>query len=231
MNTGNLQGRTLMVTGASGTLGTAVARTCALAGATVVLLGRHIPKLEKLYDSIIADGGAVPAIYPMDLAGAGETDYHNLAATLEREMGSLHGLVHCAAELGHLAPLTDMDGQRWQRLLHINLTAPFLMTRELTPLLVSSVNAQVVFLGDSGVGDGRAYWGAYGVAKLGLAGYVRILAAELESFGVRASLFTPGPMRSPIRLRAYPGETPESLPCPSEAAGQLASLLANPHNT
>lgn len=225
MNGPVLQGRVILVTGATGALGTVAAKACARAGATVVLLGRKIPRLEKLYDAIVAAGGPTPALYPLDLAGASEQDYAELAATLREELGGLHGLLHAAAELGHLSPLSELAAERWQRLLHVNLTAPALLTRAVVPLLLASGGGSVVFVGDSAVGDGKAFWGAYGVAKLGLAGYARILHAELENQGLHASLFTPGPMRSPIRLRAYPGERREDLPPPDRHAEALVQLL------
>jgi len=217
--------RVLLVTGATGALGSAVAKSAARAGATVVLLSRTILRLEKLYDAILAEGGAQPALYPLDLAGASEKDYADLADTLERELGALHGLIHCAAELGSLGPLHDVTGERWQRLLHVNLTAPFLLTRELLPLLLKSGPGAAVFVGDSAVGEGKAYWGAYGVAKLGLQGYARILADETQGHRLSVHCFTPGPIRSPIRRSAYPAEHPESLLPPETAAGQLLSLL------
>jgi len=227
MNNQSLEGRVILVTGATGALGSVAAKVSAQAGATVVLLGRHIRKLEKLYDEIVNDGGRTPAIYPLDLAGAGEQDYINLAETLRQELGGLHGLMHCAAELGHLMPFTEVDGARWQRLLQVNLTAPFLLTRAVSKLLIESGNASVVFVGDSAVGEGKAFWGAYGVAKLGLAGYAHILNEESESFGLRAHVFIPGPMRSPIRLRAYPGEHPDSLPAPETHAEPILRLLGS----
>ena len=223
-----LEGRVILITGATGALGSVAAKACAHAGATVVLLGRHIQKLEKLYDAIVSQGGRTPAIYPLDLAGATEQDYADLAETLRQELGGLHGLMHCAAELGHLLPLSEVDGTRWQRLLQVNLTAPFLLTRAVSKLLIESGNASVVFVGDSAVGNGKAFWGAYGVAKLGLTGYAHMLHSESESFGLRAHVFTPGPMRSPIRLRAYPGEHPDSLPTPEIHAEPILKLLGSP---
>jgi NAD(P)-dependent dehydrogenase (short-subunit alcohol dehydrogenase family) len=225
MNGTALKDRVVLVTGATGALGSVAAQACAREGATVVLLSRTIPRLEKLYDAIIEAGGPQPAIYPLDLAGASEKDYFDLATILEGELGVLHGLMHCAAELGHLGPLSEVDGERWQRLLHVNLTAPFLLTREVLPLLAKSGTGSVVFVGDSAVGAGKAYWGAYGVAKIGLKGYAQILADETESFGLKVHIFTPGPMRSPIRLRAYAGENPESLPSPDVHAEQIVRLL------
>lgn len=222
-----LEGRVILVTGATGALGSVAAKACAQAGATVVLLGRTVRKLELLYDAILAAGAPKPAIYPLDLSGATENDYAELAEALTRELGGLHGLMHCAAELGHLGPLADIDGMRWQRLLHINLTAPFLLTQALIPLMTKAGEGKVIFVGDSAVGDGKAFWGAYGVAKSGLATYSRILDEESASFGVRAKVFTPGPMRSPIRLRAYPGESLAALPEPRVHAETIVCLLGH----
>ena len=227
MNGSSMEGRIILVTGASGALGSVAAKACAEAGATVVLLARNISRLEKLYDEILAAGGKTPAIYPLDLAGASEQDYAELAAVLKEELGGLHGLIHCAAELGQLMPLSEIDSTRWQRLLQVNLTAPFMLTRAVTELLIDSGDASVIFVGDSGVGDGKAFWGAYGVAKRGLAGYAHILNEERQSFGLRAEVFVPGPMRSPIRLRAYPGELPNALPSPGLHAESILRLLGS----
>lgn len=219
-----LENRVILITGASGALGSVAAKACARAGASVVLLSRNVPKLERLYDEIVSTSVQQPALYPLDLAGASEQDYADLAATLRRELGGLHGLLHCAAELGHLCPLTELAGERWQRLLHVNLSAPSLLTRALLPLLLAT-QGTVVFVGDSAVGDGKAFWGAYGVAKVGLGGYARILKAETENSGLRTELFIPGPMRSPIRLRAYPGESLDTLPAPGIHAERILQLL------
>jgi NAD(P)-dependent dehydrogenase (short-subunit alcohol dehydrogenase family) len=123
--------------------------------------------------------------------------------------------------------LADVDAGRWQRIMQINLGAPFLLTRALFPLLAQGAPAKVVFIGDSSIGMGKAYWNAYGVAKLGLEGYARILADETESSGVGVRLFTPGPMRTPIRRQAYPGETPELLPAAESVAAAVLDLLCS----
>jgi len=227
MKNTSMEGRIILVTGATGALGSVAAKACAEAGATVVLLARNISRLEKLYDEIVESGGKTPAIYPLDLAGANQQDYADLAAVLSKELGGLNGLMHCAAELGQLMPLSEIDSTRWQRLLQVNLTGPFMLTRAATELLIETGDASVVFVGDSGVGDGKAFWGAYGVAKLGLAGYAHILNEERQSFGLRAEVFVPGPMRSPIRLRAYPGELPNALPAPALHAESILCLLGS----
>ena len=94
--------------------------------------------------------------------------------------------------------------------------------------MIASGGGNIIFVGDSAVGQGKPFWGAYGIAKLGLAGLAHMLQAESENFGLRSEVFTPGPMRTPIRLRAYPGEHPDSLPAPDRHADAILERLARP---
>ncbi|MGH8312303.1 MAG: SDR family NAD(P)-dependent oxidoreductase, partial [Gammaproteobacteria bacterium] len=91
-----LKERAILVTGAGDGIGRAVSRGLAAHGATVVLLGKTIKKLESVYDEIMQAGGPMPGIYPMDLRGATYQDHEDLAAVLAREYGRLDGLLHNA---------------------------------------------------------------------------------------------------------------------------------------
>ena len=223
---GALSGRVILITGAGGSLGSVAAKACAAEGAQLVLLDKAVGRLERLYDEIVASEYRQPALYPLDLEGAQETDYRELAQTLEGEFGALHGLLHSAAELGVPGPLSDADAVSWQRVLHINLTAAHLLTRALLPLLSKADDAAVVFTTDSSARRGRAYWDAYGVAKIALEGLARMLADELEGAGkIRVNLFAPGPVRSAIRRRSHPGENPELAQAPEALAARYVYLL------
>jgi len=164
-----LAGRVVLLTGAHGGLGEAAARACAAAGATVVLLGRRVPKLNRVYDAIEAAGGPTPAIYPLDLEGAGPTDYEQLAETIERECGRLDGILHAAADFKGLMSLAGSAPEDLLRAIHVNLTAPLLLTRACLPLLSQREDASVVFVLDDLDRLGRAHWGGYGLAKHALA--------------------------------------------------------------
>jgi NAD(P)-dependent dehydrogenase (short-subunit alcohol dehydrogenase family) len=223
---GALSGRIILITGAGGNLGAVAAKACAAEGAQVVLLDKAVDRLERLYDEIVASGYRQPALYPLDLEGATEKDYRELAETLEGEFGALHGILHSAAELGIPGPLADLDAASWQRVMHINLTAAHLLTRALLPLLSRGDDGVVVFTTDSSARSGRAYWGAYGIAKIALEGLAHMLADELEGAGkIRVNLFSPGPVRSAIRRRSHPGENPELSDAPETLAGRYVYLL------
>ncbi|MBU6199186.1 MAG: SDR family NAD(P)-dependent oxidoreductase [Xanthomonadaceae bacterium] len=220
-----LRERVVLVSGAAGGLGRASALACARAGASVVLLGRRVARLEKVYDEIVALQAPRPAIYPLDLAGATPRDYAELAATLERELGRLDGIVHAAAHFESLQPAADIEADEWLRGIHVNVSAPFLLTQACLPLLRVAAQASVVFVLDDPERMSRAYWGAYGVAKHALAGLVSILRAEWESTFVRAHALLPAPMRTRLRGAAYYGENALDLPLPDATADAVVYLL------
>ncbi len=220
-----LAGRVVLVTGAHGGLGAEAAKACARAGATVVLLGRKVPKLNRVYDAVKALGPE-PAIYPIDLAGADPADYADLADKVASELGGIHGLLHCAAEFSGLAPLETVDPEAFVRCLHVNLTAPWLLTRACLPAMRASGDGAVVFVTDDPARVGRAYWGAYGLAKQGLVALVRQLHLETDSSSVRVAGLEPGPMRTDLRARAYADEAQLRVPAPAAYAPACVHLLS-----
>lgn len=197
-----LQDRVVLVTGAHGGLGSAAAQACARAGATVVLLGRRVPKLNRLHDAIAAEATA-PLLYPLDLEGATPDDYAELASRVEGALGRLDGVLHCAAEFRGLTPLEHTDPAHFARALHVNLTAPWWLTQACLPLLKRAPDASVVFALDDLARVGKAFWGGYGIAQHGLAALVRMLGLELANTSVRVSGLQPGPMRTGLRAKAY----------------------------
>jgi NAD(P)-dependent dehydrogenase (short-subunit alcohol dehydrogenase family) len=221
----SLAGRVILVTGAYGGLGEASAKACAQAGATVVLLGRKVPKLSRTYDAVKALG-AEPALYPMDMAGADPADYEAMADRICLDLGGLDGVLHCAAEFTGLRPLETTPPEDFVRHLHVNLTAPWLLTQACLPHLRRAADGAVVFVLEDLARVNRAYWGAYGVAKAGLAGLVRMLHDETEAGPVRVSALQPGPMRSNIRSRAYVEEAASRVPSPASYADACVHLLS-----
>ncbi|TJY62200.1 SDR family NAD(P)-dependent oxidoreductase [Sinimarinibacterium sp. CAU 1509] len=221
-----LAGRRILITGAGDGLGRAAALACAAHGATVVLLGRTVKKLEAVYDAIEAAGGSAPAIYPLNLGGASWKDYADLASTIETEIGGIDGVLHCAAQFKQFMPLTDVDPKEWIESLQVNLTAPFALTRHLLPLLEQAADASVVFVSDRHGREVHAYDGIYGISKAALEHLMQTWAAELPQTGsVRMNSYDPGPLRTGHRLKGYPGEIVEQAPVPETATPALLWLL------
>jgi NAD(P)-dependent dehydrogenase (short-subunit alcohol dehydrogenase family) len=220
-----LADRVILITGAYGGLGEAAAKACAQAGATVVLLGRKVPKLSRTYDAVKALG-PLPAIYPLDLAGADPADYEAMVDTIAADLGGLHGVLHCAAEFTGLRPLETTPPEDFVRNLHVNLTAPWLLTQACLPLLRKADDSAVVFVTDDLKRVNRAYWGSYGVAKAGLIALMQMLNDETDNGKVRVSALQPGPMRSNIRSRAFVEEAASNVPTPNSNANACVHLLS-----
>jgi NAD(P)-dependent dehydrogenase (short-subunit alcohol dehydrogenase family) len=222
-----LDGRVVLVTGATSGLGRALALECARAGATVVLCGRNPAKLDRLYDEIESLKAPQPAIAVLDLATATAVDYDALAKTIGSEFGKLDGLVHAAGLLGDRTPLDQYDVPTWCKVLHVNLTAPFILTQVLLPDLRKSPDASVIFVSSGVVRNPRPFWGAYAVAKAGLESVRSMLAQELEGErNIRVNSINPGRMRTPMRAAAYPAEDPNTLPTPASVTGPFLYLLS-----
>jgi NAD(P)-dependent dehydrogenase (short-subunit alcohol dehydrogenase family) len=210
-----LDGRVILVTGAGDGLGKTAALALAEHGATVVLLGRKVRPLERVYDAIEATGGPQPAIYPFNLEGAAPQDYEELASRLEQTLGRLDGLLHNAAQLGTLTPMRLYEPELWGRVMQVNVNAPYLLTRACLDLLMQADDASIVFSADRVGRAGRAYWGAYGVSKFAVEGMMQILADEHEGTSpVRVNSLDPGAVRTSGYLAAYPGIDPNTLPLP-----------------
>jgi len=228
--TGELKGRVILITGASDGIGAALAREAGGHGARVILIGRNVKKLEKVYDDIVSSGGPEPAIAQFDLEHAQGPDYDALTDKLEAEYGRLDGLVNNAGILGERSPIEYYDQVLWQRVLHVNLTAAFLMTQACMPLIRRSRDASIIFA-SSGVGRrGKAYWGAYAVSKFGIEGLAQVLADELENKKeIRVNCVNPGATRTGMRQQAYPAEAPDTNPPPEGILGPYLFLLG-PHS-
>lgn len=226
-DTGLLEGRAILITGAGSGLGRALAIECARAGASVILSGRNAAKLDSVYDEIEAMGAPQPAIAALDLALATAVDYDALARVIGEEFGKLDGLVHAAALLGDRTPLEQYDVPTWCKVLHVNLTAPFILTQVLLPDLRKSPDASVIFVSSGVVKQSRPFWGAYAVSKTGLESVRSMLSEELEGeANIRVNSINPGRMRTAMRAAAYPGENPNTVPTPQSVSGPFLYLLS-----
>lgn len=221
-----LDQRVILVSGAHGGLGSGAAVACARAGATVVLLGRKLPKLNRVYDAV-AQAGAEPLLYPLDLEGATPDDYAELADRLHAELGHLDGVLHCAVEFKGLTPLEHTDPAAFARVMHVNLTAPWWLSQACLPLLRQAQDAALVFALDDLERVGQPYWGAYGIAQHGLAAMVGMLHAELASSSIRVSALQPGPMRTGLRSRAYADDNDLQAREATDYADACVTLLSS----
>lgn len=209
-----LDERVILVTGAGDGIGRMAAKAYAAYGATVVLLGKTVAKLEAVYDEIEAAGGPEPAIYPMHLEGAAPHDYDELAHVIDMNFGRIDGVLHNAAKLPYLSRIKDHDAEDWVKVLQGNLTAPFLLTQACLPLLMEADDGRLLFTTDAVAQPGKAFWGAYAVSKAGIERLADLLAAELANSRVRVNCIDPGPTLTSLRHVAFPGEDKSAIKKP-----------------
>jgi NAD(P)-dependent dehydrogenase (short-subunit alcohol dehydrogenase family) len=220
-----LTGRVVLVTGAYGGLGGAVARAATRAGATVVITGKRKRQLEQLFDAMVAEGLPEPVIHPLDMEVATPKEYAALAEGLERDFGRLDGIVHAAASFTGLTPIAMHKPDDWLRALHVNVSAPFALTQACMPLLTQASDSAVVFVLDNPELLQRAHWGGYGVSKAALERFVAILHDETDSSPMRTHAVLPAPMRTALRRQAYFGEDIMQRPSPDATAAAIIYLL------
>jgi NAD(P)-dependent dehydrogenase (short-subunit alcohol dehydrogenase family) len=223
MSSPRLAGRLALVTGASRGIGRAVALEFAREGAHVVLLARTVGALEEVDDEIRGQGGTATLVQ-LDLRKGDKIDA--LGPTLFQRWGRLDILVGNAGLLGPLSPLPHVTTDAWNDVMAVNVTANWRLIRTCDPLLRRAEAGRVIFV-TSGAADGRhAYWGPYAVSKAGLEALARTYAQEVANSAVRVNLINPGPTRTAMRAKAFPGERPETLPTPEDVAPLFVELAA-----
>ncbi|MGV2873623.1 YciK family oxidoreductase [Colwellia sp. E150_009] len=207
----SLANKVILITGAGAGIGKEAALTYAKLGATVILLGKTVKKLEAVYDEIMSLGLAEPAIIPLDLKGATKQNYIDMSTTIASQFGKLDGALLNASILGELTPFTQIHEQVYDDVMKVNVTAQCLLAQALIPTLQLAENASLVFT-SSGVGNkGRAYWGAYSISKFATEGMMQVIADEYENSNLRTNAINPGATNTGMRATAYPAEDKERL--------------------
>ena len=223
-----LSNKVIVVTGAGDGIGKSAALTYAKYGATVILMGRTIAKLEQVYDLIEKEGNSKAAIYPINFEGAVEKDYIDMAIKLDEEFGRVDGLLINAAILGPHTPISNYSIDNWLQIIQVNLNSPFMMIQALTPLLEKSDHGSVITTSSSVANKGRAFWGGYAVTKAGLKNLTEILAEEWDgTCSIRINSINPGGTRTSMRASAYPAENPADVPAPEQHMSLYCYLMSD----
>lgn len=220
-----MNGKTIIVTGAAGGLGSALSMVSAREGLNTVMVDCDQHSLEEAYDRITDAGLPDPALYPLDLCTAGPEHFGELLDKVNSEFGGLDAVVHCAARFAGLTPLDQVPPAEWLMQIQVNLNAAWLLSAQSIPLLRNSGAGRLYFLLEDMAKVEGAFWGAYGISKHALRALVSQFAAECQSSPVQVLGINPGPLRSPLRSLAYHAENPALQPDPELAAGQIMQFL------
>lgn len=217
----------ILLTGAAGSLGSALAAQCADEAWATVLLDRDLQGLERVSDAIEGRGLEPPVLHPLDLSSMGPDDVQEMLDAIAGQYGGLDALVHCAARFEALTPLEHIQPQEWLHSVQVNLNAAWLITAMCLPLLRNAAAGKVYFMLEDLPEVGGPLWGAYGVCKHALHAMVGQLAAECAGSSLQILGINPGPMQSPLRSRAYIEENPSTPAEPARAAKAVMDLLAD----
>ncbi|MEP4889233.1 MAG: YciK family oxidoreductase [Aliiglaciecola sp.] len=222
-----LQNKTIIITGAGAGIGKAAAINFAKHGATVILLGRTVKKLESVYDEIVEAGYPEPAIVPLDMKGATKKHYQDMANTIINQFGKLDGVLQNASLLGHLEPFKQIEEDIFNEVMQVNLNSQFLMTQALLEALELAPQASVVFTSSSVGSQGRAYWGTYSISKFATEGMMQVLADEYAGTKLRFNCINPGATRTSMRAKAFPGEETSTLKTPEDIMPLYLYLMSD----
>lgn len=223
----SLANKVILVTGAGDGIGKQAAITYAALGATVILLGRTVEKLEATYDEIVKAGSPEPAIVPLDMKGATKQNYVDMTSTIVNQFGKLDGALLNASILGELTPFTAIHEQTYDDVMQVNVKGQLLLAQALVPALVEAENGSIIFTTSTVGSQGRAYWGPYSMSKFATEGMMQLIASEYDNTNLRSNAINPGATRTAMRATAYPAENEMKLPTAEEIMPLYVYLMSD----
>ena len=224
-----LQGKHILITGASQGLGRELALAFAREGASALtLVARHQEALEQVKTEVreVAPDARVLAL-TADVSRPDDIE-RIIGTTLEMFGGRLDVLVNNASALGPLPMpyLLDYPLEDFRAVLDTNLIAPFLLIKKALPAMIERGGSIINVTSDAGQ-VGYPGWGAYGISKFGLEGMSATWAAELAEAGVRVNLVDPGEMNTQMHRDAEPDEDPAQWTDPSSVTEVFIYLASD----
>ena len=206
------KGKNILITGASKGIGRAVSTELSRLGANIILLAKNETLLDSVYDEIIETSNTTPCIIKCDLSDLDETKSQEIVNIISQDYKNLDCIIHNAATIEKMSNIEDFDLKSWERILKVNLTSSFLLTKFLLPLMKSTENPRLIFTSSGVAFEGKAFWGAYSVSKGGSKVLSEILSDELEHIeNFKVFNFNPMATRTDMRAMAFPAEDPHQL--------------------
>jgi NAD(P)-dependent dehydrogenase (short-subunit alcohol dehydrogenase family) len=214
----SLDNRHVLVTGAGTGIGSAIAAACAQAGARVSLAGRRRDPLRALQAALGPE--RAHAVADFDVTDADKVRAGVAAA--RRAFGPVEILVNNAGEAPS-APFVKTDLATWNRVIAVNLTGAYLVTREIVPDMIEKRGGHVINIASTAGLVGYAYVSAYVAAKHGVIGLTRALALEFARAGITVNAVCPGYTETPMFEQAVANIVAKTKRSADEARATLAA--------
>ena len=223
----HLKDKNILITGASKGIGRSLAVNLSKHKANVILLARNEDLLDSLYDEIKEKYNTNPMIIGCDLSRFEEDEAQEIANVVSKNYKCLDALINNASILKKMSSINDYDLRSWKKVLNVNLTSAFLLSKYLMPLMMDSKLPRIIFTSSGVANKGKAYWGAYSVSKAGIKNLSEILNDELNSLtNFKVFNFNPKETRTEMRALAYPAENPSSVKVPDELINYYLWMLS-----
>lgn len=223
----HLKDKNILITGASKGIGRCLAINLSKHKANVILLARNEDLLDSLYDEIKEKYNTNPMIIGCDLSRFEEDKAQEIANVVSKNYKCLDALINNASILKKMSSVNDFDLKSWKKVLNVNLTSAFLLSKYLMPLMMDSKLPRIIFTSSGVANKGKAYWGAYSVSKAGIKNLSEILNDELNSLtNFKVFNFNPKETRTEMRALAYPAENPSSVKAPDELINYYLWMLS-----
>ncbi|QOD37902.1 SDR family oxidoreductase [Candidatus Wolbachia massiliensis] len=231
---GQLEGKVALITGASGEIGSAVAKRFVREGAYVILISRSIENLKPLYSEIEEleefKEGSVKLIQLDLLDFENVKILPNMIESLKlSESGALDILVACTGILGKLNPVHDCELEELQNVMNTNFIANWYLLKNLDPVLKESNSGRVIFITSEATlsPSSYPYWVPYAASKAALEIMVKIYASETKHTKLCANaVYSEGPIDSEMYKQAFPGKDTSELVSPDKLTDRFVELAS-----
>ena len=222
-----LKNKNILITGASNGIGKSLSENLSKYGANVIMLSRNENALDAIYDSLKKKYKTDPCILKCDLENIDDEKSQEIANIISKNYQNLDSIIHNAAILEKMSDIESFDLQTWDKVMRVNLTSAFILSKYLIPLMKSSTTPRIIFTTSSVGKKGKAFWGAYSVSKAGVNALSDILSDELESISnIKVFNFDPKATKTNMRAMAYPAEDPSAIKNPDQLINYYLWMLS-----
>ena len=222
-----LKNKNILITGASNGIGKSLSENLSKYGANVIMLSRNENALDAIYDSLKKKYQTNPCILKCDLENIDDEKSQEIANIISKNYQNLDSIIHNAAILEKMSDIESFDLQTWDKVMRVNLTSAFILSKYLIPLMKSSTTPRIIFTTSSVGKKGKAFWGAYSVSKAGVNALSDILSDELESISnIKVFNFDPKATKTNMRAMAYPAEDPSAIKNPDQLINYYLWMLS-----